>query len=289
MKKWLPLWFEFSNSQRMALLVLIALIVGTWGVYFMLPQWMPRKPVKASAKYQALIAALDRGKFKNYSTTDIDTHCIRPFPFDPNILDSSGFVKLGLRPKLIHTLLNYRNKGGHFYRKEGLQKIYGMRPDEYDTLEPYIQIPELSFGKNTDGFQYAGTPIELNTADTTALIQLNGIGSKLAQNIIQYRDMLGGYVRVEQLTEVYGIRKETYQKIKPFIRVNLKRVKKINLNVATLAELNAHPYLRGEVANAIAAYRKAHDYKIAKLDDLKEIPLINEELFRKIANYLTLQ
>ncbi|MBL7764796.1 MAG: helix-hairpin-helix domain-containing protein [Chitinophagaceae bacterium] len=289
MKKWLPLWFEFSNSQRMALLVLIALIVGTWGVYFMLPQWITRKPVKASAKYQALIAALDRGKFKSFRTTEIDTHSIRPFLFNPNTLDSSGFVKLGLRPKLIHTILNYRSKGGHFYRKEGFQKIYGLRPEEYDTLEPYIQIPEISYERNGGGFQTNGSPVELNTADTNALIKLNGIGSKLAQNIIQYRELLGGYVRLEQLKEVYGIREETFQKIKPFIHVNSKGVKKINLNVATLAELNAHPYLRGEVANAIAAYRKGHNYKIEKLDDLKEIPLINEELFRKIANYLTLQ
>ena len=66
---------------------------------------------------------------------------LTPFHFNPNELDSNGFIRLGLRPKLAHTILNYRNKGGHFYNRAGFKKMYGLHEEEYKQLEAYISIP----------------------------------------------------------------------------------------------------------------------------------------------------
>ena len=51
------------------------------------------------------------------------------FEFDPNTLDENGFRKLGLNDKVIHTLINYRSKGGHFKNVEDIKKstVYQMQ------------------------------------------------------------------------------------------------------------------------------------------------------------------
>ena len=51
-----------------------------------------------------------------------------------------------------------------------------------------------------------GTLVELNTADTTILKKVPGIGSTFARRIIKYRELLGGFYDVSQLAEVYDIR-----------------------------------------------------------------------------------
>jgi competence ComEA-like helix-hairpin-helix protein len=118
--------------------------------------------------------------------------------------------------------------------------------------------------------------------------KLRGIGNKLSMNIVKYRIELGGFTRVEQLKEVWGISPETFELIKGNCHVNSKAIKKINLNEATLAEINVHPYLKGEIAKALVNYRKEHNYKIDNLLQIKEIELINDEIFRKIVPYLKL-
>ena len=63
-------------------------------------------------------------------------------------------------------------------------------------------------------------------------------------------------------------------------------VKRINLNEATFLEIHAHPYLRGELAKDIVDLRKQKNYHFENLLQLKEIELLDEKLFRKIAPYI---
>jgi len=62
------------------------------------------------------------------------------FYFDPNTLSISEWKRLGLRDKTIQTIEKYLSKGGHFYKPDDLQKIYGLRAEEYDRLAPYLKI-----------------------------------------------------------------------------------------------------------------------------------------------------
>jgi competence ComEA-like helix-hairpin-helix protein len=288
-------YFTFTKGQSIAILILsIIIFVGSF-LYFLLPQWTLKYNSGNSDKIDEMIAQLQVDSAtanQNYSYSkdkeDKKPQKLTPFMFDPNTLDEAGFLKLGLRDKLVATLLNYRNKGGKFYNKESLKRIYGLHPEEYAQLEPYINIPGSYNSKSTNNTKTAVT-VELNRADTSQLVMLNGIGSKLAMNIVKYRTQLGGYVRLEQLNEVYGISPETYQKIKGNCKVDQSMVKKLNLNEATFAELNLHPYLKGEIAKSIADFRKSKNYHIDNIHQLKEIQLINDEIFRKIAPYLIVQ
>lgn len=130
--------------------------------------------------------------------------------------------------------------------------------------------------------------IELNSADTTALKKLKGIGSYYANKIIKYRERLGGFYAINQLKEVYGIKPEIIEKNKAFINIDSTLVHKINVNTATKEELKQHPYIKWNVANSIVLYRINHgDYKTVQ--NIQNSDLVNDELYRKIVKYLTVE
>jgi len=124
-------------------------------------------------------------------------------------------------------------------------------------------------------------------ADTTAFISLPGIGSKLAARIINFRDKLGGFYSVEQVKETFGLPDSTYQKIKQYLNLENPSVKKININTATVDELKAHPYIKYILANPIVAYRNEHGL-FSKIEDVKKVMVVTEEVYSRIAPYLSL-
>ncbi|HEY5771354.1 MAG TPA: helix-hairpin-helix domain-containing protein [Chitinophagaceae bacterium] len=223
------------------------------------------------------------------------------FYFDPNTISTSEWKRLGLRDKTIKTIENYLNKGGHFYKSGDLQKIYGLHDDEYERLKPYIKI-ESGPSKSNDGYvspkskdetQPAKTYvarysiIDVNTADTTAFISLPGIGSRLAARIVTFREKLGGFYSVEQIRETYGLPDSTFQTIKQYLKLDNPSVKKININTATIDEMKAHPYIKYSLANPIVAFRNEHG-SFSKIEDIKKVMAVTDEVYKKIAPYLSL-
>jgi competence protein ComEA len=224
------------------------------------------------------------------------------FYFDPNTLDAEGWKKLGLRDKTIHTIQNYLSKGGHFKKPEDLQRIYGLFPNEYARIAPYIKIgsgEEVKSNTNyTDKPPVENEPpktytsrysiIEINSTDTAALVALPGIGSKLAMRIVNFRDKLGGFYSINQVGETYGLPDSTFQKIKQYLKLDNASVKKININTATVDELKVHPYIKYSIANPIIAYRNEHG-PFSKVEDIKKVMAVTDEVYGKIAPYLTIQ
>jgi DNA uptake protein ComE-like DNA-binding protein len=127
--------------------------------------------------------------------------------------------------------------------------------------------------------------IELNSADTAALKSLKGIGSVFAKRIIKFRDVLGGFVRKEQLLEVYGFDEEKFKAISPEVEVDLSKVKRININTASVEDLRKHPYMDKSAAVRIFRQRvNQGDYSEVK--DILKYSLVDEPLFSKLAPYL---
>ncbi len=224
------------------------------------------------------------------------------FYFDPNTLSADGWKKLGLREKTIHTIQNYLAKGGHFKNPGDLQKIYGLIPDEYERIAPYIKITsreETNSVKNytaenkpgekpfvhNSGYHYS--IIDINMADTNAFIALPGIGSRLASRIVNFRDKLGGFYSISQVAETFGLPDSTFQKIKQYLKLENTAVKKININLASVDELKAHPYIRWNLAKPIVAYRNEHG-PYESVEDIKKVMAVTEDVYKKILPYLTI-
>ncbi len=214
---------------------------------------------------------------------------ISPFPFDPNVVDENSLLTMKLDTKLVSTIINYREKGGRFYKKEDLKRIYGMKPEIYRKLEPFIKIESDTTIDNTDNTDNKPEPIvELNSADTLDLQQLKGIGPSYAKRIVKYRKMLGGYYSKTQLMEVYGMDSVRYNNMKNFVTVNPDSVKRTDINSATIKQLIKHPYIDFYTAKSIVKYRQKIG-KFSGVSQLKDSAVVPDELYRKIAPYLTVK
>lgn len=119
--------------------------------------------------------------------------------------------------------------------------------------------------------------VELNSADTTRLKMLRGIGSGYAKMIVAYREKLGGFYKAEQLLEVYKFPDETYQKIKHQLSVDTTLIRKIKINEATVKQLKSHPYISYYQALSIVENRELQPamrynslYDMVVDEDLKE-------------------
>jgi DNA uptake protein ComE-like DNA-binding protein len=134
---------------------------------------------------------------------------------------------------------------------------------------------------------YSAQPIDINRADSAQLLPLPGIGPVYAGRIIKYRSLLGGFVSVEQLGEVYGISPETVDGVANRIFIDTRAVNMLDLNSATFKELLRHPYLEYEDVKALANYR---DFKgsIQSIQELQENYILSDSLLNRVIPYLYL-
>jgi len=317
MKEKLTGYLTLSRKERNEVLLLGIFIISLFLLPFILPASAhpPLNPadtawIVAMKKLEQKQASNPHGSGSSQENPDRFParsgfgHTAQPgtsslFAFDPNTLNEAGWQQLGLRVKTIKTILNYLSKGGKFRKPEDLQRVYGLFPDEYERLKPFIRIAgterEATTFRNPDKWpetKPATIPsakkylsVEINTADTSAWIALPGIGSKLAQRIVLFREKLGGFYAVSQVAETFGLADSVFRKIELLLKLEVKTLRKININTATAEELKAHPYLKWNVINAILAYRKEHGF-FRKTDDLKQVMAVTDEVFGRMAPYL---
>lgn len=127
--------------------------------------------------------------------------------------------------------------------------------------------------------------LDINHADTTQLQRLYGIGPVLATRIVKYRNLLGGFIRKEQLLEVYGISQECYDRIEGQLTVDSNAVQRIDINKATFEQLRRHPYLDNYQAKAIINYLHKGQH-IDSLQDMIKINLIDATTIKKLQGYI---
>ena len=126
-----------------------------------------------------------------------------------------------------------------------------------------------------------GETIVLNTADTTALKTIPGIGPYYARKIVQYGQRLGGYVNVDQLDEIEDFPSEA----KSFLVVCDAHPQKLNLNKLSLNELKRHPYINYFMARAITDYRRLHG-PLHSLNDLRLSRDFPQEVIERLEPYV---
>lgn len=220
------------------------------------------------------------------------------FPFDPNTADSSQLIRLGLQSWQVRNIYKYRARGGVYRKKEDFARLYGLTVKDYHRLEPYIRISsdyqpaatlvgDKANGANGTNGVYprkidSTQHVVLNTADTTTLRQVPGIGIYFAKEIVRYGQRLGGYVSVDQLDEIADFP----QASKKYFVVQQAHPKKLNVNQLTLQQLRRHPYINYYQARAIKEYCRLHG-PLKSLDDLRLSRDFPPEVIQRLAPYVT--
>ncbi|WP_025763854.1 ComEA family DNA-binding protein [Dyadobacter tibetensis] len=232
---------------------------------------------------------------------------IRRFTFNPNLASITDFEDLGIPGFLAKRIDNYRQKGGKFRRKTDLLQIYDFPSALFEELEPYIILtPEVKNERadnNKEKSSNADPPkssinsfsssksighFDINSADSSQLLPLKGIGNKLAQRILKFRDALGGFYSKKQYSEIYGLDSLTLQELSRHTDIT-SPTQKISINTATVERLTSHPYLRNKkLASVIVNYRNQHGpYHSA--EDLMKIKVLDTTSLEKILPYISFE
>lgn len=206
----------------------------------------------------------------------------QPFNFNPNEIELSEWLRLGVDKNIAIRIKKYLSTGASFKSADDLALIYGMDSMTLNRLKPYIQISDLKEDR------IESVVIELNSADSTMLKKLPGIGWVLSKRIIKYRNLLGGYSSVNQLNEVYGVSDETFNNIREQISVNSDSIKQISVNESDAKTLSFHPYISSRTASDIIKYRNRNG-KFNSIDELNKKKLLTDSLYRKLLPYLNVK
>jgi len=128
-------------------------------------------------------------------------------------------------------------------------------------------------------------PIPINRADSAQLLPLPGIGPVFSGRIIRYRELLGGFVSVHQLSEVYGLGPETVERIEASILVDTTAIRRLDMNSASFSDLLRHPYLDYADVQALVRYRDFNG-RIGSVGEIRENHLLSDSTLTRIIPYM---
>jgi competence protein ComEA len=209
-------------------------------------------------------------------------------PFNPNTVTEAELLGMGLPKFLVQRIIKYRLAGGQFRTPESIEKIYGMDPEIAAELKPFVLIDDKNTLK-TPKFEPKNTAkpsiqkFDLNTADTTDLMQIKGIGPTYARRIIAFRKKLGGFYNTNQVFETYGIDSAAVRQLQQYSYLTPNNIQTLAINKENSL---AHPYLKPWVAKAIVAYRNQHG-PFEKPSDLLQVKIMDPATLEKLTPYLS--
>ncbi len=272
-----------SKQQWIGLVIVLLMVTAVETCVYLTRKWQAAHPAPElfalqPEREQAFLSYLDsldeseRAARRAQYASRYQQPVIHLQPFDPNTADSTLLVTVGLKPWMARNLIRYRNAGKVFRRPEDLQRLYGMNDSLYSTLLPFIQIDTAMFASSfgigniisdTDTVITAYTPrikrdtiLDLNTADTTELMLLRGVGRFTAMQIIRYRQALGGYYSTSQLYEISEIANDRIDSLLPHLYADTSLITPIDVNRASVKQLYRHPYISYKQAEQLYDLRR---------------------------------
>lgn len=300
MKRILKDYFTFSRKERTAVIILLLLIVSCMALpYFYRVKQVPPVLNKALIDFvaQSKTGANTKGRLPEGAASLYNTagtaKVLQPslFMFDPNTVSAEGWNRLGLPERTIRTILNYRTKGGRFRVPDDLRKIWGVSKEEADRLIPFVRIAALpAYYRSVDKYQVKKQPkgpgiIDINTATREDWEALPGIGEVLAARIITYRERTGGFSDLSQLKKTYGISDSVFAVISQYLTAAPAAIPKLDLNTATVTELQMRTGIPDAVARSIVLYRKQYG-PFLSVAGLKKIVFLTDSLYLQVARHV---
>ena len=324
MKEWLLQYLVFSKKERLGLIVLFVLIGSVWllPVFFGNKDLLSEKTLKQADSIRLSRVETDSGSIKIFELFPFDPNLLdargweklglRPKTIGiiQNYLSKGGRFRkasdlekiYGLRADEAARLMPYvqiknEQRTSYEYPSSMRNKDASYRQYSNNSFKKYQDKKRYPYKENPDSLKsfYKSArkarpryqPFDINAADTTMFIALPGIGQKLASRIIQFREKLGGFYKIEQVAEVYGLQDTIYQLIHPYLLLSDPVLRKIDINNIGFDSLNAHPYIQFLEARAIIAYRKQHG-SFTEINQLLNINILSREWLDKLHPYLEL-
>ena len=275
-------YFMFSKGQQSGIILLVVLIFTLLSVYYFIDFSNDELELNTEevVNFQKEIDSL--------KLIEIENNKPKLYPFNPNyITDFKGYT-LGMKTAEIDRILEYRKQDKWINSTKQFQEVTNVSDSLLDVISPYFKFPDWvsnpkpnkSYSSNYNSQKSFAQKIDLNIASAVQLQRVNGVGEKLSERILRYRNkFVGGFIADIQLNDVYGLTPEVIERITNDFTVKTPRViQKINLNSATVEQLVTIQHIDYDLAYNIVEERTLRD----GFDTLEELTKVKEFPIQKI-------
>ena len=208
--------------------------------------------------------------------------------FTIDTVSEEYLMRWGLSRRQAQVLINYRDRAGGIHNEEKLRSCYVLDSVVADRMIEYIV-----FTNPTESLPAERLPrkeekserVEINRADSAALVSVDGIGAKSAEVILRYRELLGGFYSLEQLRELKIITESNFERILQEISCDSCEIRKIDINFAGLKNLAEHPYISDRALRRIVKLRQLKG-GWSRIEEMIDDKIFSEEEAKRLVPYL---
>jgi DNA uptake protein ComE-like DNA-binding protein len=293
MPKKIPTYLVFTKEQRNGILLLFTLILLFQVAYYFLD--FSQTPTSNSEKAEWLALQSEVDSLKQNQPKSAYTI----YPFNPNFITDFKGYKLGMTVEQIDRLLAFRKQGKFANSAKEFQQVTGVSDSLLNEISPYFKFPDwvtekkakgksnwVDYSKtNTAGVKQKVVVLDINLASKEDLMKVYGIGDAISDRILKQKELLGGFVSMEQMEDVWGLSPEVIEKLNQQFAIQTNpNPKRIKINEASIKELGQFPYFRYPISKSIVTYRSMNgDLEIEDLTKIKGLPI---DKIKIIALYL---
>ncbi|WP_343696999.1 helix-hairpin-helix domain-containing protein [Flavobacterium sp.] len=285
-------YFKFTSQQKTGIFLFLIIIITLQLIYFFVDFNQNEKTFPEETKWLALQKEIDAAKEVKYTEKQ------KVYTFNPNFISDYKGYKLGMSVEEIDRLLAFRKENKYVNSAEEFQKVTKISDSLLNVIAPLFKFPDWTQKKNeykADKKEYVQKTFpkretiilkDINQASQEDLIAIYGIGDALSSRILKQKEILGGFVSMEQLEDVWGLSPEVIAQLNSHFKVIMPSgFKKIAINDATLKELSQFPYFKYSLAKQIVTYRSMNG-NFNNIEDLIKIKGFPVEKAKIISLYL---
>lgn len=282
-------FFKFDSQQRIGIFILLLIILGMQLAYYCIDIKIEDDNSVEKHQWLSLQSEIDTMKMvkADYKPT--------LYPFNPNFITDFKGYKLGMSVSEIDRLLAFRKNNKYVNSAEEFQAVTKVSDSLLATISPYFKFPDWVANKKNKFEVYEKQSfakkekivvIDINEATQEDLVKIYGIGPGLSERILKQKEILGGFVSMEQMNDVWGLSPEVIEKLNAQFKVGVvPNVKKIKINDASVKELSQFPYFRYPISKEIVTYRSMNG-GISNSEDLIKVKGFPVEKLKVIEKYL---
>lgn len=286
-------YFKFNREQRIGLFILAGLIIVLYSVLYFVDFSSETRVSKEEQQWISLQTEIDSLK----AVPKEDGYKI--YPFNPNFITDFKGYKLGMSVDEIDRLLAFRKAGKFVNSAEEFQVVTKVPDSLLAKIAPYFKFPDWVKNKRSysEKFSKPGfltfekkekkiVVLDINQATKEDLVKIYGIGDAISDRILKQKELLGGFVDMSQMDDVWGLSPEVIAELnRNFNITKIPAVPKIDINNESAKSLAKFPYFRYALAREIVTYRSMNN-GIKSVEDLIKIKGFPVEKVKIIALYL---
>lgn len=286
-------YFNYTKQQRTGVLILLFFIALLQSLVFFCDWSVTEKKDPKEQTWLALQSTVDK------LSLDAKKASNKIYKFNPNFISDYKGYKLGMSVAEIDRLFAFRKQNKYVNSAEEFQAVTQISDSLLKVIAPMFQFPDWVGAKpkgdyTTKSYDYKTATVvkekiivrDINVASQDDFMKIYGVGEALSNRIIKQRSILGGFVSMEQLTEVWGLSPEVVSELNAhFHIISLPTIKKLDINNASLKELSQFYYFKGGLSRDIITYRSMNG-DFAEIEDLTKIKGFPVDKAKIIALYL---